>query len=94
MDVTSEKLKASVSEGRCEVTDTLPHIESLRSTSRYLEQAFPDLADDTRFKQAASGMRTVLNGAHGAPPLNCAGVSAMNAKIDAGCKACHRDFKG
>lgn len=87
-------LKRNVTEGRCDVTDTLPHIESLRSTSRYLEQAFPDLADDDRFKQAASGMRTALNGAHNAPPLNCAGVSAMNAKIDEGCKACHRDFKG
>lgn len=87
-------LQRNVADGRCDVTDTLPHIDALRSTSRYLEQAFPDLADDDRFKQSASGMRTALNNAHGAPPLNCAGVSAMNAKIDAGCKGCHRDFKG
>ena len=86
-------LQRNVAEGRCDVTDTLPHIESLRGTSRYLEQAFPALADDKRFKQAASGMRTVLNTAHGAPPLNCAGVSALNTKIDAGCQSCHRDFK-
>ena len=86
-------LQRSVTEGRCDVTDTLPHVDSLRNSARYIEQAFPGLVDDDRFKQAASGMRTVLNGAYGAPPLNCAGVSAMNAKIDEGCKACHRDFR-
>lgn len=87
------KLQSNVADGRCDVTDTLPHLESLRATARYTEQAFPDLMDDDRFKQASSGMRTVLNAAHGAPPLNCAGVTAMNAKIDAACKACHRDFR-
>lgn len=86
-------LQRNVTEGRCDVTDTLPHIESLRGSARYFEQAFPDLADDDRFKQASSGMRTILNTVHDAPPLNCAGVSAMNAKIDEGCKACHRDFR-
>jgi len=86
-------LQKKVTDGRCDVTDTLPHLENLRSSARYLEQAFPELVDDARFKQASSGMRTVLNGAYGSPPLNCAGVSAMNVKIDEGCMACHRDFR-
>lgn len=88
-----QQLQKNVADSRCDATDTLPHLDALRSTSRNLEMAFPDLADDNRFKLASSGMRTILNAAHGAPPLNCPGVVAMNAKIDAGCKACHRDFK-
>lgn len=89
-----KRLQDNVAQGRCAATDTLPHLEALRATSRSLEQAFPGLADDTRFKQAASGMRTTLDGAQTAPPLNCPGVGALHAKVNEACNACHRDFRG
>lgn len=88
------QLQDNVAQSRCGATDTLPHLEALRATSRNLEQAFPGLADDARFKQASSGMRTVLDGALTAPPLNCPGVGALHVKIKEACNACHRDFKG
>lgn len=88
------RLQDNVAQGRCAATDTLPHVEALRSTSRNFELAFPDLADDRRFKLASSGMRTVLDGALTAPPLNCPGVAALHAKVKDACNACHRDFRG
>lgn len=89
-----KRLQDNVAQTRCAATDTLPHLDALRASSRNLEAAFPSLADDVRFKQAASGMRTVLDSALTAPPLNCPGVAALHTRIDEACSSCHRDFRG
>ena len=87
------QLSKSVEQNRCAATDTLPHLKALRTTADDLERAFPGLADDQRFADAASKLRGTLDTALTSPPMNCAGVAALNKDIGAGCKACHQDFR-
>lgn len=88
-----DKLGKAVEQNRCAATDTLPHLKALRTTSDDLERAFPSLADDQRFSDAASKLRGTLDGALASPPLNCEGVGALAKKIGSNCKACHQDFR-
>lgn len=87
------QLKTSVEQNRCGATDTLPHLQALRTLANDLEPAFPDLRDDERFVRHASGMRAALDGALAAPPMNCPGVTAAADKAGQACKACHQDFR-
>ncbi len=88
------QLKASTEANRCSATDTLPHLQTLRTVANDLEPAFRDLGEDARFTKHASHLRAVLDSTLAAPPLNCAGVSAAAGKIGEACKACHQDFRG
>lgn len=88
------QLKGSLDQNRCGPTDTLPHVQSLRSLANDLEPAFPDLRDDARFGDAASKMRATLDAALASPPLNCAGVQALMKDVGGACKGCHQDFRG
>jgi cytochrome c556 len=87
------QLGKAVEQNRCAATDTLPHFKALRTTADDLERAFPDLADDKRFSDAASKLRGTLDGTLASPPMNCEGVAALNKDIGAACKACHQDFR-
>ena len=87
------QLDKAIEQNRCAATDTLPHLKALRTTANDLELAFPGLADDQRFTDAASKMRGTLDAALASPPLNCEGVAALNKEIGADCKACHQDFR-
>ncbi len=87
------QLKANIDQNRCTATDTLPHLQALRTTGSDLEAAFPGLRDDARFSQAASRFRGTLDDALTSPPLSCAGVGATAQKLDEDCKACHQDFR-
>lgn len=87
------QLKSNVKQNRCAATDTLPHLQALRTMSNDLEPAFPDLRDDDRFVQHASKLRATLDASLAAPPLSCAGVSTTAGTIDEACKACHQDFR-
>lgn len=89
-----QQLDSRVKENRCAATDTLPHVKALRTTADDLEWAFPGDKDDARFVGHASKFRATLDGALASPPLNCAGVGAMNKQIQDACGACHQDFKG
>lgn len=84
-----DKVKAN----RCAATDTLPHLEALRALGNDLEPAFPDLADDQRFKDHASKYRAALDAARANPPLNCASAGTTLEGIGEACKACHQDFR-
>ena len=88
------QLKANTEQNRCNATDTLPHLQALRTMADDIEPAFPDLRDDERFTKAASQLRAALDSARANPPLNCAGVGAAMQEIGAACKACHQDFRG
>lgn len=88
-----DRLGRAVQQNRCAATDTLPHFRALRVMSDDLEHAFPDLADDQRFADAASKLRGTLDGALAGPPLNCQGVAVLTKDIGAACKACHQDFR-
>lgn len=87
-------LGASVEQNRCAATDLLPHLQALRTLGNDLEPAFPDLADDQRFKDHASKFRGTLDAALSRPPLNCAGAGTTLQGIGETCKACHQDFRG
>lgn len=88
------QLKASIDQNRCGATDSLPHLQALRTVANDIEPAFPDLSDDKRFADAASQMRSDLDAALSSPPLNCAGVASAMKTIGESCKACHQDFRG
>ena len=87
------QLGKALEQNRCAATDTLPHFKALRTTADDLERAFPGLADDKRFSDAASKLRGTLDGALASPPMNCEGVAALDKQIGADCKACHQDFR-
>ena len=87
------QLSKAIEQNRCAATDTLPHLKALRTTADDLERAFPGLADDQRFADAASKLRGTLDGALASPPMNCEGVTSLAKDIGAGCKACHQDFR-
>ena len=78
---------------RCTINDTLPRLQTLRSLSSDLESAFPGLATDARFGDAASWLRATLDQALAAAPADCSQLATVNQAIGDGCKACHRDFK-
>ena len=88
------QLKANMDHNRCNATDTLPHLQALRTMADDIEPAMPDLRDDERFAKAAGQLRAALDSARANPPLNCAGVGAAMKEICAACKACHQDFRG
>ncbi len=88
------QLKANMDHNRCNATDTLPHLQALRTMADDIEPALPDLRDDERFAKAASQLRAALDSARANPPLNCTGVGAAMQEIGAACKACHQDFRG
>ncbi len=87
------QLKANTEQSRCAATDTLPHLQALRTMANDIEPAFGDLRDDARFVKHVSDLRATLDGALSSPPLNCAGVVTTVASIGEDCKACHQDFR-
>jgi hypothetical protein len=87
------RLKANTEQNRCAATDTLPHLQALRTMANDIEPAFGDLRDDARFAKHASDLRATLDAALARPPLNCAGVGTTLASIGDDCKACHQDFR-
>jgi hypothetical protein len=87
------QLEADIDQNRCNATDTLPHLRALRTTGDDLEAAFPDLADDQRFKDHAAKYRGTLDAALASPPLDCAGVGSTLKQVGEACKACHQDFR-
>ncbi|MGI8561527.1 MAG: hypothetical protein ACR2J7_08885 [Luteimonas sp.] len=88
------QLGASTAANRCAATDTLPHLQALRTIANDIEPAFVDLRDDARFASHASKLRATLDGALAAPPMSCAGVGAAAKQIGEACKACHQDYRG
>ena len=87
------QLKASTQQNRCAATDTLPHLQALRTMANDIEPAFGDLRDDARFSKHASDLRATLDGALASPPLNCAGVGTTLASIGEDCTNCHKEFR-
>jgi hypothetical protein len=87
------QLKQNIRQTRCAATDTLPHLQALRTMANDIEPAFGDLRDDQRFTQHASDLRAALDGALANPPLNCPGLQTAMAKVDDACDACHKEFR-
>lgn len=85
-------LKQNAEQNRCDATDALPRLHTLRALGNDLELGFPGLKDDARFVQHASGFRAALDGALASPPQDCQGLNATVQRIGEACKACHQDF--
>ncbi|MEO6103238.1 MAG: hypothetical protein ABIP44_06330 [Pseudoxanthomonas sp.] len=94
LDAHVQELRATAAANRCNATDVLPHLQTLRYLANDPELAFPDLKDDARFTKHASELRSTLDTALAAPPLNCPGVEAVVKQIGVACKGCHQDFRG
>lgn len=93
MDAHVDALQASMQQNRCAATDSLPHLQALRTMANDIEPAFGDLREDARFAKHASDLRASLDATLSSPPLNCAGVGTTLKDIDGNCNACHQDFR-
>lgn len=87
------QMRGKIEANRCNPTDILPHLQSIRSLGNDFEAAFEDLRDDRRFAAHASQFRATLDAALGSPPLNCTGAGETASAIGASCKDCHQDFR-
>lgn len=92
MSAHAAQLAASADANRCSPTDLLPHLQSLRSLGNDLEPAFGELGIDKRFIAHAGQFRATLDSALASPPLNCASLKDVQAKVGETCKACHQEF--
>jgi cytochrome c556 len=87
------QLKKNTEQNRCAATDTLPHLQALRTMANDIEPAFPKEHDTESFGKHASDLRATLDAALANPPLNCPGLQAAMGKIDDACDACHKEFR-
>lgn len=85
-------LDDNIKANRCMATDNLPRLQMLRAVGNDIEIAFPDLAEDTRFKNHASQLRANLDTIIAAGLTDCNATRAARAKAVEACKACHQDF--
>lgn len=93
LSAQTAQLRANAEANRCNPTDTLPFLQSLRSLGNDLEPAFPDLREDQRYAAHASHFRATLDAALASPPLGCEGVAQAAKQVGEACKACHQDFR-
>lgn len=93
LSAQTAQLRENADANRCSPTDTLPHLQSLRSLGNDFERAFPDLKDDQRFVAHAAQFRGALDATLAAPPVSCDGVKQAGDKVGEACKACHQDFR-
>lgn len=94
MSAHMQGLGANVKQNRCASTDLLPHLQTMRHLANDLEPAFLPTEDDERFVQHATVLRASLDAALATPPADCAAAGVALDRIQNGCQACHRDFKG
>ncbi|KFN47392.1 cytochrome c [Arenimonas composti] len=90
----SAGLDQAVRSNRCAATDLTPHLQTLRHLANDLEPAFGETEDDELFAKHASAFRAALDAALATPPTDCASAGVALDRVSAGCKDCHRDFKG
>lgn len=94
MAAHSGMLSQNIKQNRCAATDTIPHLQALRTMAGDIETAFgTDYSDIKRFVEHASDLRAALDDSLANPPLNCPGASAAMESIGEACKACHQDFR-
>lgn len=87
------QMKKNIETNRCNATDTLPHLQTLRRMGDDVDFAFADLARDERFAKHSANFRAVLDAAQSNPPLSCESLKSTVSEIGGQCKACHDDFK-
>ncbi|TYT23640.1 hypothetical protein FZO89_15485 [Luteimonas viscosa] len=93
LSAQAAQMRDNATANRCSPTDTLPHLQALRSLGNDFERAFPDLRDDQRFVNHAAQFRGELDAALSSPPVGCEGVTRAADQVGEACKACHQDFR-
>lgn len=93
MDYHMGGLQTTMQANRCAVSDTLPHLQSLRTISNDIEPVFALSTTDPKFKQHASELRARLDALLATPPADCHATDAAMTRIGGACKACHQDFR-
>ncbi len=94
MSAQMKGLNQSLKANRCAATDLSPRLQTLRYLGNDVEPAFLPTRDDELFTEHASRLRESLDAALAAPPSDCAAAKVALDRVNAGCQACHRDFKG
>lgn len=94
MSAQMRALDTSIKQNRCASADLAPRLQTLRHLGNDLEPAFLPTQDDERFIQHATTLRAALDAALAATPSDCAAAGVAVDRIQNGCQACHRDFKG
>lgn len=89
----SAQLAAKAKGNRCTVSDSLPHLQALRTLANDLEPAFPGLADDARFSEHSATMRASLDRALANPPGNCESLDQVREQVGESCRSCHQGFR-
>ncbi|MBS0195113.1 MAG: cytochrome c [Proteobacteria bacterium] len=92
-DFHMDALDANVKANRCAVTDSLPHLQTLRALSNDLEPVFLPIDKESDFRQKASDLRAELDAALAAPPTDCVALRTTMSKIGRSCKGCHQEFR-
>lgn len=86
-------LEQSVQQNRCDSTDILPHLRTLRALGDDLEPAFPGLARNEGFATHSAQFRAKLDAALRIPPANCDAVANLAVLVKDSCAGCHQDFR-
>ncbi|CBA15648.1 conserved hypothetical protein [Xanthomonas albilineans GPE PC73] len=77
----------------CNAPDTQVPLRTLRLLGGELDTAFPELNDDSRFREHADALRAQVDMALATPPADCTALAQARQAIDEQCDACHRDFR-
>ncbi|WP_295926054.1 hypothetical protein [uncultured Xanthomonas sp.] len=88
-------LERDAAHRQCSGAGPQARLRTLRLLGDELGTAFPDLADDSRFREHADALRAGVDAALAQPPTDCAALAQAQARqqIDERCDACHRDFR-
>lgn len=84
-------LRDNVRANRCEAKVTTGHLLRLRQEAGDIGGAFPGA--DTGFGQAATHLASSLDDAIAAAPADCAGLTAVIARVGESCQSCHRQYR-
>ncbi len=94
MSAQMKGLNQSLRQNRCVAADLTPPLQTLRHLGNDLEPAFLPTQDDERFIAHSVELRAALDSALLAPLADCAAARVAMDRVNSGCQACHRDFKG
>ncbi|MEL4890029.1 hypothetical protein PQU63_01235 [Xanthomonas protegens] len=86
-------LERDTAHRQCSGAGPQARLRTLRLLGDELGTAFPDLADDSRFREHADALRAGVDAALAQPPADCAALAQARQQIDERCDACHRDFR-
>lgn len=84
-------LSGSVKAQRCDATQSRDHLLRLQSTAGDIPSAFA--GEEPHFLDAAGKLRSAIQGAVQASPVDCAGLAAAIKPIGDACQSCHEQYR-